>query len=379
MKTREQIAIEALPRYDEPAMVRHSSMAPDENGEYLKRADVLATFAPPAQGSIDTPEFQRLLMDWYEEIDPRTRRSEAARSKLIAHIDAHLAGRAARQSAAPGDDRQDIIDALRHDAAGGHAATVFQLDRAADMLESAPAPSEPAARLPGVFTSAEDLFESMGVSDAAPSEPVPQGVPEGWQDYLRDGESPLQRLQREIADSDSMASLLARERARFEFLHSNNKDADGWEWGVAKVRFDNSGKVEFLWGLSDHSDIDALIPTGPTATSGGGAVAELCVDDDGLPDLADFNAWWGECSNSPTPQDVVLQYWAQEAWKAGKASVNLAPPPLPATDAASVLEEAAAICDDLHHNWRWDDAVDSDSGPRSCARAIRALISKETA
>jgi len=40
-------------------------------------------------------------------------------------------------------------------------------------------------------------------------------------------------------------------------------------------------------------------------------------------------------------------------------------------DRAAVLEEAAQICDDLHHNWRWDDAADSDSGPRSCARAIR--------
>ena len=34
-------------------------------------------------------------------------------------------------------------------------------------------------------------------------------------------------------------------------------------------------------------------------------------------------------------------------------------------------EECAVACDDLHHNWRWDDEPASDSGPRSCASSIR--------
>ena len=75
--------------------------------------------------------------------------------------------------------------------------------------------------------------------------------------YLKEGETPIQRLMREIGDSEALARLLAKERARFEFLHSTNSDAAGWEWGVARVRRAADGRIEYLWGLSDHSDIDA--------------------------------------------------------------------------------------------------------------------------
>lgn len=43
-----------------------------------------------------------------------------------------------------------------------------------------------------------------------------------------------------------------------------------------------------------------------------------------------------------------------------------------------VLEEAAAVCDDKHHTWRWDNEEDSNSGPRDCAAGIRALKSVAT-
>ncbi|HWW69681.1 MAG TPA: hypothetical protein VN089_07065 [Duganella sp.] len=69
-------------------------------------------------------------------------------------------------------------------------------------------------------------------------------------------------LAREQRDAQSLASLLAKERARFEFLHSTNRDAEGWEWGVARVRVVD-GKVEYLWGASDHSDIDAIVAAHP--------------------------------------------------------------------------------------------------------------------
>lgn len=42
----------------------------------------------------------------------------------------------------------------------------------------------------------------------------------------------------------------------------------------------------------------------------------------------------------------------------------------------AALEEAAEICDDRHHNWRFGDGEDSVSGPKECAEAIRALKSK---
>jgi len=71
----------------------------------------------------------------------------------------------------------------------------------------------------------------------------------------------MKALAREQRDAQGLASLLRRERQRFEFLHSSNTDADGWEWGVARVRLAESGRVEYLWGLSDHSDIDAAMST----------------------------------------------------------------------------------------------------------------------
>jgi hypothetical protein len=37
-------------------------------------------------------------------------------------------------------------------------------------------------------------------------------------------------------------------------------------------------------------------------------------------------------------------------------------------------EECAEVCDDLHDQWRWDNEPDSESGPRSCAAAIRERV-----
>lgn len=61
-----------------------------------------------------------------------------------------------------------------------------------------------------------------------------------------------------IAVEDSTARKLSDER--MTFLHSINKDADGYEYGIAKVKFSPSGQIEsFLWSLSDNSDLDAAI------------------------------------------------------------------------------------------------------------------------
>lgn len=58
--------------------------------------------------------------------------------------------------------------------------------------------------------------------------------------------------------------------ARLAFLHSTNRDADGFEYGVARVRW-NDGEIEFYWTLSDHSDIDALIQAQAGDAAQGGA------------------------------------------------------------------------------------------------------------
>lgn len=94
--------------------------------------------------------------------------------------------------------------------------------------------------------------------------------------YLKDGETPLERLNREIADSNALTSLLANERRRLEFLHSVNKDAEGYEYGIAKVKFSESGQIEsFLWALSDGSDIDAALAAQPAAPENLPVVLEL--------------------------------------------------------------------------------------------------------
>lgn len=55
--------------------------------------------------------------------------------------------------------------------------------------------------------------------------------------------------------------MSAANDVRMAFLHSPNRDAEGYEWGVAKVRFGSDGQPEsFLWGASDHSDLDAAMP-----------------------------------------------------------------------------------------------------------------------
>lgn len=74
-----------------------------------------------------------------------------------------------------------------------------------------------------------------------------------------DSERDAALLEREMRDAQSLASLLRKERERFEFLHSTNKDAEGWEWGVARVRGGSNGRIEYLWGASDHLDVDAAM------------------------------------------------------------------------------------------------------------------------
>lgn len=85
-------------------------------------------------------------------------------------------------------------------------------------------------------------------------------------DYSDPGNTPPLYL---AAPTESAAAPADQNAARLAFLHSVNKDSDGYEYGVAKVKFSPSGQIEsFLWALSDHSDIDAamLATQQPTPT-----------------------------------------------------------------------------------------------------------------
>ena len=69
-----------------------------------------------------------------------------------------------------------------------------------------------------------------------------------------------------------LAERLHKMEERMHFLHTPNKDADGWEWGVCKVKFGDDGQVKAaLWGAQDHSDIDAALTTQHAQTAQGEA------------------------------------------------------------------------------------------------------------
>ena len=36
-----------------------------------------------------------------------------------------------------------------------------------------------------------------------------------------------------------------------------------------------------------------------------------------------------------------------------------------------LVQECVGVCLDRHHTWKWDNELDSDSGPRDCARSIK--------
>ena len=36
-----------------------------------------------------------------------------------------------------------------------------------------------------------------------------------------------------------------------------------------------------------------------------------------------------------------------------------------------IVQECIGVCLDRHNTWRWDNELDSDSGPRDCARSIQ--------
>ena len=62
-----------------------------------------------------------------------------------------------------------------------------------------------------------------------------------------------------LAIRAELRAALALHEARFRFLHSINEDAEGYEWGVCRVKMVGGSPVSVLWGVSDHSDIDAAM------------------------------------------------------------------------------------------------------------------------
>ena len=61
----------------------------------------------------------------------------------------------------------------------------------------------------------------------------------------------------EIQQLRAKVDELQKDAERLAWLHTHNKDSDGWEWGVARVRFNENFSIkDVMWGVSNHSDID---------------------------------------------------------------------------------------------------------------------------
>jgi hypothetical protein len=76
-------------------------------------------------------------------------------------------------------------------------------------------------------------------------------------------EQQLAEARKDAADADSMSKALAavcdKNDARWKFLHTINKDAQGFEWCVMRVKWENGRISEALHTYSDMSDLDAAI------------------------------------------------------------------------------------------------------------------------
>lgn len=63
-----------------------------------------------------------------------------------------------------------------------------------------------------------------------------------------------------ITARDKRIQQLEVYKKRLDWLHEGSgiKDSDGYEWGVARVKFDEHGQVvAVLWTDSDSADLDA--------------------------------------------------------------------------------------------------------------------------
>lgn len=57
----------------------------------------------------------------------------------------------------------------------------------------------------------------------------------------------------------AMKKVIDQNDARWQFLHATNKDAEGFEWCVLRVKWENGRICEALHTYSNMADLDAAI------------------------------------------------------------------------------------------------------------------------
>lgn len=73
----------------------------------------------------------------------------------------------------------------------------------------------------------------------------------------------LEEARKDAADADSMCEAMKKvidqNDARWKFLHTTNKDSEGFEWCVLRVKWENGRISEALHTYSNMADLDAAI------------------------------------------------------------------------------------------------------------------------
>lgn len=76
-------------------------------------------------------------------------------------------------------------------------------------------------------------------------------------------EQQLEEARKDAADADSMCEAMKKvidqNDARWKFLHTTNKDSEGFEWCVLRVKWENGRISEALHTYSNMADLDAAI------------------------------------------------------------------------------------------------------------------------
>lgn len=140
MTTPIQAAIEALTRWTMKINGDNPSMEESPDGNWYWREDVhraVLQAAQPVQGSIDTPEFHKLLLTWESSMYPH---SASALRNLITHIDAHIAQRAPVADAPKLVPVRDAALIARVQQARRSVGTIRDADEAMLARQAAPAP-----------------------------------------------------------------------------------------------------------------------------------------------------------------------------------------------------------------------------------------------
>lgn len=101
--------------------------------------------------------------------------------------------------------------------------------------------------------AAKQPVEVMGAYEKEASEYALKGKPLAYQQGFEKGFKEACRTQLKTNSNEAV------DAERLKFLHSTNIDKNGYEYGVAKVRFANGQLSNFEWTLSDHSDVDAAM------------------------------------------------------------------------------------------------------------------------